>query len=278
MKRQGSNFMERLGLVYPRNRSEKPQAQREDGWGDDVADPFSEPTGLHKIKEKILYRSGHPRLLEVQAPFFKDRADAGRQLAQALSRYKHEDVIVQAIPRGGVIVGSEVARSLEAPLDLVFVRKIGHPMLEEYALGAVTEHGVEVWDETELGFTTPHWRTIHVNLKKAEAKRQRQLYLDNRKRLRLVGKTVIIVDDGAATGLTLLAAIKAARLRRPERVVVGVPVISRNAIEQVIERVDELVVLHVPGEDFRAVSDYYVDFPQTSDQAVTQAIKEVYHG
>jgi putative phosphoribosyl transferase len=145
----------------------------------------------------------------------------------------------------------------------------------------VTDHGVVVWDNTELGFTSPHWRTMHINQKKTAAKRQRELYLGNREPLSLVGKTVVIVDDGAATGITLLAAIKAAKLKHPSRIVVGVPVTSRDTIEKVIEKVDELVVLHVPGEDFKTVSDYYDHFPQTTDQAVIQAIKacsEVSHG
>jgi putative phosphoribosyl transferase len=266
-------FMERLehGTAVLRRRMSKPNST-EDLWQEVDEDIPFEPGRLEKSWNRIKYHAGHPRLLQTHDPYFSDRLDAGRQLARALSRYQGEDAVVYAIPRGGVVVGAEVAQDLGLPLDLVIVRKIGHPMQTEYAVGAVTDRGIEVWDTSELGFTSPHWRTMQVNVQKTEGKRQRQLYLGGKEPLSVKDKVAIIVDDGLATGMTMKAAIKAIRQHKPRKVVVGVPTMPREAIEKIIKRVDELVVLHVPGQQFGAVGDYYDYFPQVTDSQVLKTL------
>jgi predicted phosphoribosyltransferase len=199
---------------------------------------------------------------------FRDRTDAGLRLADALQQYRGQDVIVYALPRGGVVLGTEVARSLEAPLDLIVVRKIGHPDNPEYAIAAVSDDGHLRRNVLETIAIDKAWFDEARRAEQVEACRRRDLYLAGRAPLKADGKIAILVDDGLATGLSMALAIGEVRHRRPSKVVVAVPVAPLETIEELREAVDNIVVLHVPDHGFQAIGDFYVDFPQLSDAEV----------
>ena len=203
---------------------------------------------------------------------FRDRKDAGQQLARALIQYKDEAVVVFALPRGGVALGVEIARFLNAQLDLIVVRKIGHPMQPEYAIGAVAEDGYVVWGTEKVGGSDDPWRHQAVMTEQQEAQRRRALFLNNRPPVSATDKTAIIVDDGLATGLTMRAAIHEVRKRGPKRIVVAVPVAAVETAERIQPEVDELVVLDLP-EWFGAVGAFYEHFDQLTDEEVTALLK-----
>ena len=156
--------------------------------------------------------------------FFKNRAEAGRLLAKALSHYAGQDVAVYALPRGGVVTAAEIAQRLHAPLDLVIARKIGHPRAPEYAIAAIAEDGHMVANDEELEMVDAAWLEEEKASQRSEAKRRRVMYLGDRPPIPAEGKVAILVDDGVATGLTDLAAVRAVRKRGAARVVVAVPV------------------------------------------------------
>jgi putative phosphoribosyl transferase len=203
---------------------------------------------------------------------FLDRTDAGKKLAQALKVYKGQSVVVYALPRGGVVLGVEVARSLEAPLDLIVVRKIGHPLQPEYAIGAVAEDGYVVTNPDEIATLDMHWfdRAVAVELK--EAQRRRSLFLQGRAPVVVRNKIAIIIDDGLATGLTMLAAIHEMRKRGPQKIVVAVPVAAAETSARLRPEVDDLVVLHTPVW-LGAIGAFYQRFDQVSDDEVVNLMK-----
>ncbi len=204
---------------------------------------------------------------------FQDRTQAGQLLARSLARYKGRDVVVYALPRGGVLVAAEVAAYLKAPLELIIARKIGHPMSPEYAIGAVTETGHPVWNESELGFTEPGWRLSKIALARQEAKRRRIKYQGDRGPADPQGKVAVIVDDGIATGLTMVAAVKDVLKQRPKAVVVAVPVAAESALDQLVPFIDELVALNVLSGYFGSVGEYFDNFPQVDDEEVRVCIE-----
>jgi len=207
------------------------------------------------------------------APFvaFEDRADAGRKLAAALLRLKDEQPIVLALPRGGVPVGFDVAKALSAPLDIVLVRKIGAPRQKELGLGAVVDgpHPHIVLNEDVVRVVQPGDEYIQAEAARqmSEIERRRKLYRQRRPPLEVGGRTLIVVDDGIATGGTMKAVLKALREMQPEKLVLAVPVAPVDSIEDLSPLVDDVVVLAMP-EPFYAVGAYYRDFTQTSDQEV----------
>ena len=206
---------------------------------------------------------------------YRDRTEAGRRLADALINYKRQPVVVYALPRGGVVLGVEVARALEAPLDLIVVRKIGHPLSSEYAIGAVAEDGYVVTNPVETATLDSRWieRAAAAELK--EARRRRALFLRNRSPVEVKDKIAIIVDDGLATGLTMQAAIHEIRKRGPRSVIVAVPVAATETVNDIRPQVDELVVLYIPGGFFGAVGSYYEFFDQVSDEEVVDLMKSM---
>jgi predicted phosphoribosyltransferase len=208
---------------------------------------------------------------EVEAMFI-DRTDAGKQLAEALVRYQSQPVVVYALPRGGVVLGVEVARSLEAPLDLIVVRKIGHPLQPEYAIGAVAEDGYIITNPAETASLGKDWLDEAAALELQEAQRRRKLFLQGRGPLPVKDKIAIIVDDGLATGLTMLAAIHEMRKRHPKRIVVAVPVAASDTADRVRAEVDALVVLHT-SERLGAIGSFYQRFDQVSDDEVVALMK-----
>ncbi|HJV32664.1 MAG TPA: phosphoribosyltransferase family protein [Patescibacteria group bacterium] len=199
---------------------------------------------------------------------FRNREDAGRKLAKALETYAgREDVIVVALPRGGVVLGRVIADALEAPLDVVVPRKLGAPGHEEYAIGALTESGEAVWNEAERG------RFDHVALdavmeaERAEAKRRLEKYRAGMPPRDLAGKTVIVVDDGIATGFTMRAALRTVRAERPARVVAAVPVAPGDFKASLSNEADETVILSTPLT-FVAIGNFYDEFAPVNDERV----------
>lgn len=201
---------------------------------------------------------------------FQDRIEAGRSLGVRLVEFAgEENVLVLALPRGGVPVGFEVARALNAPLDVFLVRKLGVPGRQELAMGAIASGGVRLLDaETvrALGISSQQVEEI-ARLETLELERREQLYRGSRKALDVRDRTVVLVDDGMATGLTMRAAIAALRREGSRRIVVAVPVAAGETCEEIESVADAVVCLHTPMEFF-AVGQWYRDFSQTSDEEV----------
>ena len=208
-------------------------------------------------------------------PAFRDRVEAGARLASRLRRYQgRQDVVVLALPRGGVPVGAQVAQALGAPLDVFVVRKLGLPGHEELAMGAIATGGVRVLnDEIVQGFRLPEEAIEQVTRAElAELARRERAYRGERPPLSARGKVAILVDDGAATGSTMRAAVAAVRRLEPARVVVALPTASVQAAEQLREEADEVECLTTP-EPFLAVGLSYEEFGQTSDQQVRSLLE-----
>jgi predicted phosphoribosyltransferase len=199
---------------------------------------------------------------------FLDRAEAGRKLGQALLRYKGRPAVVYALPRGGVVTGAEVARIIEAPLDLIVVRKIGHPGYPEYAVGAIAEDGYVVRNPNEIETLDQDWFNRAAAAELNELKRRRELFLQGRHAVPVKGRTAIIVDDGVATGLTMKAAVHAIRRRDPKQIVVAVPVSAAETAADLRSEVDDLVVLYIPEDGLGAIGNFYRFFDQVSDDEV----------
>ncbi len=204
---------------------------------------------------------------------FKDRAEAGKSLAEALRKYKGERPVIYALPRGGVVLGYEISRALEAPLDLVITRKIGYPGNEECAVCAVAEDGDMICDQSVAHLLDEEWLDQQAEKGMLEARRRREAYLKDMPYLSAEGKTAIIVDDGVATGLTMVLAIKEIRHQNPKRIVAAVPVASTDASEMIREEADELVALVIPHH-FQAVGAYYQSFPQLEDEEVIALMRK----
>jgi predicted phosphoribosyltransferase len=203
---------------------------------------------------------------------FRDRADAGRRLAEALAQYKDQHPVVLALPRGGVPVAAEVARVLDAPLDLVMVRKIGVPYQPELAMGAVVDGPEPLVVRNEDVIRTagiPESEFAKVRDRElAEIGRRRTRYLGDRSHPDLAGKAIIVVDDGVATGATTRAALRAVRARKPARLILAVPVAPTDTLYALRGEADEIVCLE-DYESFTAIGFYYDDFGQVSDEEVT---------
>jgi putative phosphoribosyl transferase len=204
---------------------------------------------------------------------FRDRVDAGRRLAALLGKYKNQNAVIYALPRGGVPVAMEIARVLNCPLDLIIVRKIGHPRNPEYALGAVAEDGFLVVNEEELARVDPKWFEAEMEKQKQEAKRRRELYLQGRKPIAALGKIAIVVDDGIATGSTMLVAVKKVTQEKPAKIVVAVAVSPQETAQRFAKEVDEFVAVTIPEIFLGAIGYYYDDFSQVSDEEVIALLK-----
>ena len=211
-----------------------------------------------------------PRLLP-----FESRTSAGTVLARRLVGFKDHDVLVLAIPRGGVPVAAPVARELHAELDVAVARKIGAPRYPELAIGAITADGT-TWLDGELlarlGVTDEYLAQVAA-AEGAEAERREHLFRGGRPRPRIAGRTVIVVDDGLATGATMFAAVDAIRRQRPSYVVVAAPVGAREAGEALHELADEVVCLALP-EPLLGIGAHYRSFPQLADSDVVGVLEE----
>lgn len=209
------------------------------------------------------------------APRFRDRHEAGRLLAERLKRYAgRPDVVVLGLPRGGVVVAYEVARALDAPLDVFVVRKLGVPGHEELAMGAIASGGVRVLNpEVVEGLGIPEKVIAEaVAQEKEELARRERLFRGGRPPLEVKGKTVILVDDGLATGATMRAAVAALKAMEPARLVVAVPTAPPSVAEEFERLVDEVVCLITP-EPFYGVGFWYDDFSQTSNEEVVGLLR-----
>jgi predicted phosphoribosyltransferase len=204
---------------------------------------------------------------------FKDRAEAGEKLAEALKKYKDKDGIIYPLPRGGIPLGVVIAHSLRMPIDLVIPRKIGHPYQPEYAIGAVCENTGMVCNEWEVSQVDPTWFEQTVQSERNEARRRRERYLDGRAALEVAGKIAILVDDGIATGLTMRAALRDVKQRHPSRIVVAVPVTPKDTAAILRREADELVALDIPEFYLGAVGAYYDDFPQITDEMAIEMLQ-----
>ncbi len=206
---------------------------------------------------------------------FKDRTHAGRQLAARLTRYvDRADVLVLALPRGGVPVAYEVAKQLRAPLDVFLVRKLGVPGHEELAMGAIASGGVRVLNEDIVNYLGIPDQVIDAVAahEQRELERRARAYRDDRPPPDVKDRIVILIDDGLATGSTMRAAAASLRLQKPRRIVVAVPVSSRETCEDLRREVDEIVCAVTP-EHFQGVGLWYEDFSQTSDEEVRELLR-----
>lgn len=205
---------------------------------------------------------------------FRDRTEAGQKLAAVLARYRDQsDVLVLALPRGGLPVAYEVAKSLNAPLDVFVVRKLGVPGQRELAMGAIAGGGVRAINHEVVEGLGIRGEVIEAvaTEEQRELERREQLYRQGHSRPPVLGQIVILVDDGIATGSTMKAAIAALQAQRPARLVVAVPVAAASTCEELLSRVDELVCLEEPAF-FYAVGQWYEDFRQISDREVQELL------
>ena len=207
---------------------------------------------------------------------FDNRYDAGRQLAEQLGKYKGQSVVVLAIPNGGVPIGLEVALALEADLDLVISRKIPLPLTPEAGFGAVADDGTVILNEEvvkEVGLSS-HQVNYQINQVRAEIRQRSLLYRKDRPVTVVSGKTVIITDDGLASGFTMMAAVESVRRRRPEEIVIAAPVTSPAALEQVRKVADKVVTLAKGSMPQFYIADFYRSWHDLSDNEVIQCLKE----
>lgn len=202
---------------------------------------------------------------------FKDRIEAGNLLAKQLSTYKSDNGVVLVIPKGGVPLGYVVAKELGFPMEIVFTKKIGHPNNKEYAIGAASLNDY---------FVIPHYDVseeyIQEELKivRDKLKRMQEKFMDNHKPESLHGKTVIIVDDGMATGNTVYSTISIIKKQNPAKLIVAVPVASPSAVQMISKDVDEVIVLKTPS-DFSSVGVFYENFSDVSEQEVILYIEKL---
>lgn len=207
---------------------------------------------------------------------FRDRVDAGRRLAERLATYAGDPrLVVLALPRGGVPVAAEVARRLRAPLEVLVVRKLGLPGNEEFAMGAIGSGGIEVLnpDVIQRHGVQPEEVAAVVRRETAELLRREASYRGNRPFPDLSGRTVLLVDDGIATGASMRAAVEAVATLHPARRVVATPIASADAVADLERAADEVVSVLCP-DDFRSVGEGYDDFSQTSDAEVLRLLAE----
>ena len=207
---------------------------------------------------------------------FHDREDAGRQLATPLKHFECGHAVVMALPRGGVVVGAETARILQLPLGVVLVCKISHPADPEFAIGAVAENEQPVYNELSTIGVDLTWLRLEEEAAAELTERRRRMYFDgDYVRPALEGRDVIIVDDGIATGVTMLVAVRWARTQGARSVIVAAPVASRLAIDMLSREADEVCVLGNPDVFRGSVGSHYYEFSQIDDLRVRQLLRDV---
>ncbi len=207
--------------------------------------------------------------IEAEQAIFADRSDAGRQLSRRLAPLAGEQVVVVALPRGGVPVADQVAAALDAPLEILAVRKLAAPQSPEYGIGAIAEDGSCVIDAEATkvwGISNGQLDAI-IAAETTELARRVAAYRGERAPIDIEGKTVVLVDDGVATGITNMVALRALRRQRPERIVLAVPVCSPDALRRLRPEADQVICLRVPRR-LRGVGQWYRDFSQVSDEQV----------
>ncbi|USN96973.1 MAG: phosphoribosyl transferase [Candidatus Nomurabacteria bacterium] len=207
---------------------------------------------------------------------FYDREDAGRQLAMLLKRFKGGHSVVMALPRGGVVVGAEVARILQVSLGVILVNKISHPADPEFAIGAVAEDEQPVYNELSIIGVDLTWLKLEEEAAAELIERRRQMYFDgDYTRPSIRGRDVIIVDDGIATGLTMLVAVRWAQTHGAQSVVIAAPVASKSVIDMLSREADDVCVLGDPDAFRGSVGAHYYEFGQVDDLSVRQILRDV---
>jgi putative phosphoribosyl transferase len=202
---------------------------------------------------------------------FQNRQDAGRQLAASLKKYSNQQGIIMAVPRGGVPVAYEVAQELGWPIGLMLAKKLGHPLHKEYAVGAVGLSDRIIIPHADVSDVYIENETKRI---RARLNEMQQKFAGNKQPENIQGKTVIIVDDGVATGNTILASVEILRKQQPAKIIVAIPVASQSAVEKLSEEADEVVVLDVP-DVFYGVGQFYEDFTQVSDEEVVMDMQRI---
>jgi len=201
---------------------------------------------------------------------FQNRSGAAKELAKLLNKFKDTNAVVLGIPRGGAITANIVAKELSLPFGIVIVRKIGHPNNSEYGIAAISESGMLVKNRKETENVDRAWFVEEAKKQLLETKKRRIKYGGKRPQIRLEGKTVILVDDGLATGLTMSAAIKEVKLSKPKKIIIAVPISPRDTVNKLKEEVDEIIACSIPLLFEGAVGAYYKDFPQIEDKKVIE--------
>lgn len=206
---------------------------------------------------------------------FKDRQDAGKQLAQKLLKYKDENPVIIALPRGGVVLGYEAAKTIGAPLDIIITRKLAAPHNPELGIGAIAPREIKIFDFEMITYLKISHEILDKIIEKetAEMQRREKLYRGDFSELDLTDKTVIIVDDGIATGVSDRAAVLSAKKMNPAKIVLAVPVCPLETAMKFRKEVDEFVCIHEP-EDFYAVGAHYQNFKQITDEEVMNLLKD----
>lgn len=204
---------------------------------------------------------------------FKNRYDVALKLIPFLEKYKNERGVVFAIPRGGVPIGYYISKHYNLPLELLLTKKIGHPLNQEVAIGAVS---MEDYIIDERHNIPEYYIENEINRIRESLKERYKKFMGDRKPVDMEGKFVIIVDDGIATGNTLLAAIRMMRQKHPKKIVVAVPVAPRETAEKIKNQVDDFICLH-KADDFYGVGQYYLDFSEVSDDEVIRLLKDANH-
>jgi predicted phosphoribosyltransferase len=199
---------------------------------------------------------------------FKNRSEAGTLLAEKLEKFRDESVVVMAIPRGGVPVAYEIARYFNFPLDIILVKKIGHPNNSEYAIGAVSLSGYILDEQYDVSSFDIEEEILRI---RQELARKQKFYIGKQEPIDVAHKIVCLVDDGIATGKTILTTIELLREKHPKAIVLAVPVLPQQKVEDLKNHVDELIYLHASA-DFHAVGEFYDDFEQVNDEEVIRLL------
>lgn len=206
---------------------------------------------------------------------FTDRYEAGEKLATLLKEYKSSNTLIYALPRGGVVTGYAIAKELKVALEIINIKKIGHPDFPEYAIAAVSDTGHCIIN-TQEKYIDKKWFEDEVEHNRKEADRRRGEYYQKHAELSALGKTIVIVDDGVATGLSLYLAINEIKSRKPKEIIVAVPIIPELIASKIIKICDRLVSIQIVRERFGSVSDYYKNFNQISDKEVIALLSEIW--
>lgn len=204
---------------------------------------------------------------------FRDRTDAGKRLATAIESLSKKDLVVLALPRGGLPLGVLIAQQRDAPFGMILAKKIGHPTNSEYAIGAVAEGGAPILGEGYVERLHASWVKEEVPRIQKEMAHKRTLYGEYLKNECLKGQDILIVDDGIATGLTMFAAIQAVSEQEPNSIQVAVPVVPEATYEQLKQKVEDIYVLEAPAHFLGGIGAYYENFPQLTDEQVKDWLK-----
>ena len=207
---------------------------------------------------------------------FQDRHDAGQQLADKLTQYaEQKDVVVLALPRGGIVVAYDICKELKLSLDIIVVRKLGVPGQEELAFGSIASGGVKVFNEDIVNSLQLSKEVIEqtITTQQQELERREKTYRGDKEMLAVKGKTVIIVDDGLATGATMRSAIEALKQRKPKKIIVAVPVAAYSTAQSIGALVEECICLSTPYP-FYGIGEWFSDFAQTTDAEVISLLKD----